>query len=203
MNEKFHALPPGKQKRIINAGFRVFSQNSYRKSPVGEIAAEAGISKSLLFFYFRNKKELYLFLWRKVEEITREALSGLRLSPEADIFDMMYESLKLKTGLLEEWPDIFAFSLRAYYENDPEVKDDVRNVVAPYTGLSTNTLMPALDPEDYREGIDLRLMYQDVYLASEGFLWRMYQNRQTDTGRLLSDFREMTDFWKKLYRRRI
>ena len=62
MNEKFFHLPEEKQQRILNAGFRVFSQNSYKRSPMSEIAAEAGISKSLLFFYFRNKKELYLFL---------------------------------------------------------------------------------------------------------------------------------------------
>ena len=62
MNEKFFALPKDKQERIINAGYKVFASNTYKKSPVNEIALEAGISKSLLFFYFKNKKELYLFL---------------------------------------------------------------------------------------------------------------------------------------------
>ena len=61
MNEKFFSLPEEKQLAIINAGYRVFSQNSYKKSPMIEIAAEADISKSLLFYYFRNKKELYLY----------------------------------------------------------------------------------------------------------------------------------------------
>ena len=65
MNEKFFHLPEEKQERILNSGFRVFSQNSYKKSPMSEIADDAGISKSLLFHYFRNKKELYLFLWQK------------------------------------------------------------------------------------------------------------------------------------------
>lgn len=40
MNEKFFALPEEKQQRIINAGYDVFSKNSYKKSPVGEIAIE-------------------------------------------------------------------------------------------------------------------------------------------------------------------
>ena len=60
MNEKFFSLPQEKQQTILNAGYRVFSQNTYKKSPMSEIAAEAGISKSLLFHYFRNKQELYL-----------------------------------------------------------------------------------------------------------------------------------------------
>ena len=58
MNEKFYSLPEEKQQRILNAGFCVFSQNSYKKSSMNEIAQQAQISKSLLFFYFRNKREL-------------------------------------------------------------------------------------------------------------------------------------------------
>ncbi len=59
MNERFNNLPKEKQQAIINAGYREFSQNSYKNSPMSEIADAAGICKSLLFHYFRNKKELY------------------------------------------------------------------------------------------------------------------------------------------------
>lgn len=57
MNEKFFSLPQEKQQSILNAGYRVFSQNSYKNSPMSEIAAEAGISKSLLFHYFMIKSK--------------------------------------------------------------------------------------------------------------------------------------------------
>ena len=69
MNKKFFALPIQKQEAILNAGFCVFSQNSYKKSPTSEIADAAGISKSLLFHYFYNKRELYLFLWENVRRL--------------------------------------------------------------------------------------------------------------------------------------
>ena len=62
MNEKFFSLPEEKQQAILNAGYRVFSQNTYKNSPMSQIAEAAGISKSLLFHYFHNKKELYLYL---------------------------------------------------------------------------------------------------------------------------------------------
>ena len=32
MNEKFFSLPQEKQQAIINAGFRVLSENSYKKT---------------------------------------------------------------------------------------------------------------------------------------------------------------------------
>ena len=59
MNPKFYGLPQEKQQSILNAGFHVFAQNTYKKSPMSEIALAAGISKALLFHYFHNKKELY------------------------------------------------------------------------------------------------------------------------------------------------
>ncbi|MGN1083070.1 MAG: TetR/AcrR family transcriptional regulator, partial [Candidatus Avispirillum sp.] len=75
MNEKFFSLPEEKQQAILNAAYRVFSQNTYKNSPMSEIADAAGISKSLLFHYFRNKKELYLFLWDTCAKITIEFLT--------------------------------------------------------------------------------------------------------------------------------
>lgn len=93
MNEKFFSLPTEKQNAIINAGYRVFSQNSYKKSPMSEIAGEAGISKSLLFHYFRNKLELYLFLWDKCAEITIEYLTEYQCYEQEDLFESMYRDM--------------------------------------------------------------------------------------------------------------
>ena len=45
MNDKFFSLPEDKQQAILKAGYRIFSQNSYKHSPVSEIAKEAGISR--------------------------------------------------------------------------------------------------------------------------------------------------------------
>ena len=56
MNDKFYALSEEKQSRILNAAYKVFAMNQYKKAPTSEIAAEAGISKSLLFHYFHNKQ---------------------------------------------------------------------------------------------------------------------------------------------------
>ena len=79
MNEKFYTLSKEKQDTIINAGFKVFSDNSYKKSPVQQIADEANISKSLLFYYFKDKKELYLFLWNKCAQITYSILDKYKV----------------------------------------------------------------------------------------------------------------------------
>jgi len=201
MNDKFYALPQEKQDRILNAGFRVFSKNSYKKSPMLEIANEADISKSLLFFYFKNKKELYLFLMKKAEELTMKYLIDSGCYQESDIFEMMYKGLLAKAELMKKYPDMSNFALKAYYEEEEEVKDEIRKIIGPYTKLKTNTTLPKLNPEDYKEGLDLELMYQDMFLASEGYVYRMQQEGDIDVDKMVKDYRRIIDFWKKLYLR--
>ena len=89
MNERFFSLPKEKQKAILNAGYRVFSQNSYKNSPMSEIAQAAGISKSLLFHYFHNKKELYLHLWDNCAKLTIEYLTRYDCYSQKGLFESM------------------------------------------------------------------------------------------------------------------
>ena len=51
MNDKFYALSEEKQSQILNAAYKVFAMNQYKKAPTSEIAAEAGISKSLFLLF--------------------------------------------------------------------------------------------------------------------------------------------------------
>ena len=100
MNERFFSLPAAKQQAIINAGYRVFSQNSYKNSPMSEIAAAAGISKSLLFHYFCNKKELYLFLWDKCAETTVEYLTRYGCYGQTELFESMERGVRAKMEIV-------------------------------------------------------------------------------------------------------
>ena len=184
MNDKFFSLPEEKQQKIINAGYRVFSRNSYKKSPMGEIAAEAGISKSLLFHYFRNKKELYLFLWEHCAEVTIEYLKKYRCYEQTDLFEMIYRGMQAKI-----------------YERDPDVGSEIQESYKRYKDIKANITLINLDPEQFREGIDISMMYQEMYLASLGYLWEFMQKDEMDAKKLEEDFTKMIEFWKKIYLR--
>ena len=199
MNDKFYALPREKQKRIINAGFSVFAKNTYKKSPVNEIALEAGISKSLLFFYFKNKKELYLFLLKTVEEITNKALKESGAYEGEDIFDIMYKGLMTKARLMKAYPDMSRFSLKAYYEKDPDLSREIGKIVSPYTRIETYKALPPMDPKKFKDGIDLNMMYRDIFLASEGFFWRIEQGDNFSEDEFVSEYKKLIDFWKSVY----
>ena len=106
MNPKFYLLPAEKQQAIVNAGFHVFSRNTYKKSPMSEIAEAAGISKALLFHYFQNKKELYLFLWDTCARITVEEMTQSGAYEQTDLFGSMDQGMQAKLRLMRRYPDI-------------------------------------------------------------------------------------------------
>lgn len=199
MNQKFFKLPLEKQQRILNAGFRVFSENSYKQSPVSEIAEAAGISKSLLFHYFHNKKELYLFLWEKGAEITLKILNEYHCYEPGDLFEMMERGMKAKFRIMEQYPHIAAFTIKAFYEKDPEISREIQTSYHRLFNGKATSALAVLDPADFVPGLDLQMMYREMYWASEGYLWEMLQQGGLDAARMERDFQELLAFWKKIY----
>lgn len=203
MNEKFYSLPDEKRQRIINAGFRVFSQSSYRKSPMQEIAGAAGISKSLLFHYFYNKKELYLFLWDKACDITLEYLTAERCYESRDLFEMIERGMHAKIQIICRYPDMTAFVMKAFYEKDSSVCEDIQKSYRRYFDQRAADALAQLNPDDFIPGLDLNMMHRQMHLMSVGYLWEIAQTGGTlraDT--LAEDFSEMIEFWKNIYLRK-
>ena len=202
MNPKFFSLAQEKQQAILNAGFHVFSQNSYRKSPMSEIADAAGISKALLFHYFHNKKELYLFLWDTCARITVEEMTRSGAYEQKDLFGSMDHGMQAKLRLMRQYPDIGVFAVRAFYEKDLEVSADIQKSMGQYLQAHAAKKLQKLDPEDFIPGIDLQMMYKEMYWASEGCLWEYIQRGIMDIDAMENDFRALLDFWKTVYLRK-
>lgn len=202
MNEKFFSLPEEKQQAIINAGYRVFSQNSYKNSPMSEIAQTAGISKSLLFHYFNNKKELYLFLWDKCAETTIAYLARYECFSQVGLFESMERGMRAKLEIIRRYPDMGNFTIRAFYETDPEVRAAVQESYHRYFNLKADKARLNFDPGQFIPGLDIPMMYREMYWASEGYLWEMTQRGNIDIDQMEKDFHRLMEFWKSIYLRK-
>ena len=202
MNEKFYALPAEKQHAIINAGYRIFSQNSYKNSPMSEIVDAANISKSLLFYYFKNKKELYMFLWDKCAQLTINYLTKYQCYGCSNLFESMERGMKAKMEIIRLYPDMANFVIKAFYETNIEVANDVQNSFRKYFDLKKDKTLLRIDKEQFVEGIDIEMMYKDMYWASEGFLWEMVRKGQVDMAEMEKGFRRLMDFWQSIYLRK-
>ncbi len=201
MNEKFFSLPEEKQQAIINAGYHVFSQNSYKNSPMSEIAEAAGISKSLLFHYFHNKKELYLFLWDKCAETTIEYMTRYECYSQKELFESMERGMRAKMEIIRLYPDMANFTIKAFYEKDPEINAAVQESYHRYFNFKADKARINFNPEQFIPGLDIPMMYREMYWAAEGYLWETVQRGDMDMEQMEKDFTRLIEFWKSVYLR--
>lgn len=113
MNERFFDLKKTRQDQIINGAMRIFAENGYKHASTDEMVAAAGISKGLLFHYFKSKKGTWLFLY---EYCTRYMLLELREADRrqgCDFFEMYRQLVRVDAAVLKKYPWLPLFLKRA------------------------------------------------------------------------------------------
>ncbi len=89
MYENFERIPSAERDRILNACIDEFAQKGYEQASTNAIVKQAGIPKGTLFFFFGNKKDLYLYVIdhaiRKYAEMAQQNWGEL----PSDLFDRL------------------------------------------------------------------------------------------------------------------
>lgn len=198
MNRSFFALEADKQNEILNAGFAEFSQKGYEKANMADLAAKAGVSKSLLFYYFKNKRELFLYLWNEAARENYEAIQASKAYELDSLFDMMDAGLKAKISWSRKNPQKAIFVLRSLLENDDQIRDAV---MASYSCWFERQAVDALEHQDcssLRPDLSPQMVLEQIRLASEGYMWR----NQPDSLMLetiIQDAENMMRLWRQIY----
>lgn len=74
-------MPPAEdlkvRDRLLGAAIRLFTERGYAATSVSEIVAAAGVTKPILYYYFKNKEGIYLEILRhaygRLEELLNQA----------------------------------------------------------------------------------------------------------------------------------
>lgn len=199
MNNKFFLLPLEKQQRIINAAYKVFSENNYKKAPMSCIASEGEISKALLFHYFVNKKELYLYLWDYAVQQIQQSSQEYKVTETTDFFEIIKRALLAKCKVMRVSPYLYSFSVKAFYETDPEITNLIHDKFEIENERSEDILLTITDQSNLRNDIDIRLLYREIIWMADGYMRDAILSGKCDTDSIEQDFLRMIEQWKKVY----
>ncbi|TCN27442.1 TetR/AcrR family transcriptional regulator [Mesobacillus foraminis] len=188
MISKFLSLNQDKQERILNAAAQEFVQKGYATASTNEIVKAAGISKGLLFHYFNNKKDLYLFLYSHfVDVLMHEFFANLE-DTEQDIFFKIKKIMLLKSQLMKKHPEIFNFMMSAYMEDSTEVKNDLDQRHSEMLQNSYSTIFSKIDPSLFKEGTDVKRAINIILWTLEGFSNQVLEKAKLSSERTDGDF---------------
>ena len=189
MNDKFFELPEEKQLRIVNAGFKAFAENPYKKANTADIAAAAGISKGLLFHYFSNKQTLYEYLFRYGNDVMFRRIRELLPSDESDFFEIWLRSQRAKSEIMMRNPYLMDFFIRVYYDKAPESA----GTMSFYSDLETTItalILDRIDRSKFREETPPEKVIRWLIWAAEGFMKRQSDLGRVDIEQLNSEYTE-------------
>jgi TetR/AcrR family transcriptional regulator len=153
ISTKFKNLKIEKQARIINAAMKEFVNSGYDKASTNEIVKEAQISKGSLFNYFKNKKDLYLFLIEYSMNIIEEIYEKIDMK-ERDLFKKIHQVGMVKLNIQKKSPLVFDFLKSLGNENGPEVKFDIDRIKGSIMDDGLKKIYQNIDWSKFREGVD-------------------------------------------------
>jgi TetR/AcrR family transcriptional regulator len=174
MFTKFLNLDQEKQDRIINAAIKEFAQNGYDKASTNAIVKEAGISKGLLFHYFQNKKQLYMFLYEYMFQILLDKIYEKVNWDERDIFIRYREISLIKLDLFKIYPDMFNF-IKSIISTESELKNELNHRGKELFDISFQKLFSDIDTSKFKKGIDIPKAISIINWTLEGFAYQMQE----------------------------
>ncbi|MGX5831819.1 TetR/AcrR family transcriptional regulator [Mesorhizobium sp. 43Arga] len=112
------------QEEILDAASRLIAERGFRAVTVDDISAEMGFTKSIVYYYMKNKNEI---LWRIFERIDETYASGLDEALKSggsptQVLAAVVRQHMLNVMSHHEWSTI-------YNRDENELTDEQRNIV--------------------------------------------------------------------------
>jgi len=196
MYQFFYNLDKEKQNRIINAGLHTFSMKDYKHASTDDIAAEAEIAKGSLFHYFKNKQSFFVFLYEYSIKILGTKVDEKFNFNETDYFEILHQSQKLKIALLEKYPYLYKFVIKASHEKLPELVESIKEINQKLEIKMYNQIFEKIDLSKFKDGTDVKKLTKMISWCSEG-IWNEGIKNHLSMSEMYEQAVEMYDFYKK------
>ncbi|MHB8062871.1 MAG: TetR/AcrR family transcriptional regulator, partial [Ruminiclostridium sp.] len=156
----------------------------------------ADISKGALFYHFKNKRDLYCYLYEYSCKKIYEKIDEQQAMEETDFFKQNIKAIEAKVCTMIEYPCIYDFSLRAYYETDKAVEEDIKSINQrmlrdTYIHFNNN-----IDTGKFRNIEDVNKAVKILVWLSEGFLKERKIEGRLNLKELQMDFTEYVEILK-------
>ena len=196
--EKFSSLSTEKQNMIIDAALTCFGSNGYKKASIADIATAAGIAKASIFHYFGTKKALYFYLLDFCLQVLMNEINEKFDNSVTDFFDRIRLSTSIELSIMKQHPAILSFLDSMYFENDSEVKDDIKIILASSrcVDMRNRITFDGMDASKFKAGIDPKFVLKILTCFVDGYLAKVQANVGADIDALCKEFDECLNLFK-------
>ena len=97
---RWERRPDDRPHELLDAAFRTFAEHGYRTTRLEQVAEAAGVTKGTIYYYFRNKEDLFLQTIERHRQLTNARFDELMADVPGSVAD------RLGVGLHSAWRDV-------------------------------------------------------------------------------------------------
>jgi AcrR family transcriptional regulator len=140
-----------RRQQIMEAAMTCFSRKGYHRSSMDDIAAELDFSKTLIYYYFKSKRDIFLAL---LEDWTHRSAGIWKasLSPEDNVTTRLRKGLEYGVQLIVQFRDLARIEFEFYAEasRDEEFRQTMQRLFALYRAELKNLLEAGIATGEFR-----------------------------------------------------
>lgn len=131
-----------RKQQIFEAAVACFGRKGYHLTTMDDIAAECGLSKGSLYWYFSSKKELFLYLFSVIMDQTTQTWEQILNDETLTATEKLRATLSMFGPAMEEWLPFFGVMLEAWGQTrfDEDVEELMQSFYKPYIAMMTHIL---------------------------------------------------------------
>ncbi len=140
-----------RRQQILEAAMNCFSRKGYYSSSMDDIAAELSFSKSLIYYYFKNKRDIFLAILDDWSQKSSNAWK-LMVSPDDDITTQLRKGLEYGVQLIIQFKDLARIEFEFYAEasRDDEVRRALQGLFVEFRAEFKNILDAGVANGEFR-----------------------------------------------------
>ncbi len=141
-----------RKQQIYKAAIVCFGRKGYHLTKMDDLAAEAGLSKGSLYWYFSSKKELFLSLFREIMKQFEGAWEAIIADNNSSATEKILTTLSLFRGGFKEYASFFGVMMEAWAQtlHDEDVVELLDEFYQPYVRMMTQIIEQGVADNEFQ-----------------------------------------------------
>ena len=193
MYSNFENLSEERKKIILDACIHEFAENGYEKASTNTIVKDAGISKGILFHYFKNKRGLFLYVVDYCIRTLVDEYNKYPLKETGDIFKRLSELSVIKLRLTHANPKLSKIMMGALGNSPEDIRLEVEERYSQLSSEYMPEIFKGIDYSKFRNGVNPSKAIEILMLFLEALGDKYMKNYQGKEQELLQNYDKLME----------
>lgn len=119
------------KRAIFESAIKVFSKSGYTGATMDEVVARAGVAKGSLYYHFKSKEELFIFIIKEGIDLIHEEVDKATEGMD-NPYKIIQESVKVMLKYVDENKDLFKVIISQLWGNEERndmLRDEIKTLI--------------------------------------------------------------------------